>query len=308
MSDEKVDPAKLLEVARALLAKWQQDVPPGEFEQSKVGETEVARMLRFAVLAGKIASGGLGTSPEQILAIIDVIKVVQKRLKVDDRDGFFGRASKNALERLFRACDPGPSGQDGKKLGELADANIENTNFQPGDTATFCYFVSPALRAKTFDGGVPAIDLIRYAWNFWTREANIRTILVQHEEDANVVIELGHLDGAGSMLGLAHVGGPQFLGQQLTVTIDQDDSFDKQHFVVALCHEFGHILGLTHTNDPTQLMYPLINIEGGIVSPRDQDKQRVIALWGKKPEFEKAKMVPPPDFPGRAALDRLDQA
>ncbi|ENV65435.1 peptidase [Acinetobacter junii] len=68
---------------------------------------------------------------------------------------------------------------------------------------------------------------------------------------------------------LFHKG--QFNGKQISVY----EFSSKDDLRMTLAHEFGHALGLDHTDDPTSLMYPVIqkqNMERFALAHADQQE------------------------------------
>ncbi|NXK19283.1 MMP7 protein, partial [Arenaria interpres] len=90
-------------------------------------------------------------------------------------------------------------------------------------------------------------------------------------------------DGRGSVL--AHAFGP---GGGLGGDAHFDDSErwsetnkEINLFLVA-AHEFGHSLGLSHSDDPTALMYPIYSyVDPSTFTLPEDDKQRIQNLYGK---------------------------
>ena len=149
---------------------------------------------------------------------------------------------------------------------------IKDVKIQP-----YIYYFVEALPDLS-DGGVPS-DLLEKAWAKWQNVAGIRVGLVHTAKDANVIVKTSPEGLSGPPM-LAHVGPPRD-GVQLELTFNAQVSWDTDKFESHVCHEIGHILGLTHTTTPGQLMYPIAH--AGIKSPQSEDIQRIRAIWGDLP-------------------------
>ncbi|XP_041343060.1 matrilysin-like [Pyrgilauda ruficollis] len=92
-------------------------------------------------------------------------------------------------------------------------------------------------------------------------------------------------DGRGKILAHAFLPGKRHSGD---AHFDDDEKWsdvnqDVNLFLVAV-HEFGHSLGLTHSNDRRSMMYPYYSYQ----NPKtfmllEEDKRRIQKLYGKKP-------------------------
>ncbi|KAL6099202.1 mmp1 [Pungitius sinensis] len=104
-------------------------------------------------------------------------------------------------------------------------------------------------------------------------------------------------DGPGRTLAHAYAPGPGIGGD---AHFDEDESFtfrSNRGFVLFMvaAHEFGHSLGLDHSNDPSALMYPTYSYRNPdtFVLPRD-DVNGIQSLYGPNPEMDPSVNKPNP--------------
>lgn len=137
------------------------------------------------------------------------------------------------------------------------------------------YVVAPAV--LDIFGERQTLELVADAWQAWIMTANGFVVRrVGTIAEANVVIRLGPIDGPGGTLGMAHIGGPH-VHARLECTMDERELWTPRRFAGALCHELGHILGLTHSDTPGQLMNPVMHAD--ITVPQAEDASRLRQLW-----------------------------
>ncbi|KAM7374848.1 hypothetical protein PAMP_007483 [Pampus punctatissimus] len=104
-------------------------------------------------------------------------------------------------------------------------------------------------------------------------------------------------DGPGGTLAHAFapglgIGGDAHFDEDETFTFRSEPGYNL--FVVA-AHEFGHSLGLSHSNDPGALMYPIYTYTNPdtFVLPRD-DVEGIQSLYGPNPEEDPSQPGPTP--------------
>ncbi|KAM9469222.1 collagenase 3 [Clarias gariepinus] len=124
-----------------------------------------------------------------------------------------------------------------------------------------------------------------------------------HEGVADIMISFGKLehgdhnpfDGPNGLLAHAY---PPGMGLGGDTHFDEDETWTKDSdaynlFLVA-AHEFGHALGMAHSNDPGSLMYPVYAYTPGFPLSED-DIKGIQELYGTNPDGGKIK--PKPEAP-----------
>lgn len=56
---------------------------------------------------------------------------------------------------------------------------------------------------------------------------------------------------------------------------------DGTRLLMVAAHEFGHSLGLSHSSDPTSLMFPWYHSLGDNIELPDDDRRGIQHLYGK---------------------------
>lgn len=145
-------------------------------------------------------------------------------------------------------------------------------------------------------------DIIRTAWQSWEHVADIKLEQVS-SGTPDIVIRTGRgrrsqFDGPGNTLAWAYL--PPGDDSQLEMRFDLDEfwvvdlgvSAREIRMLNVAAHEFGHLLGLEHSNVQSALMAPFY--APGLDKPQDRDDiPRIVALYGK-PTVE-----PPPTDPDK---------
>ncbi|XP_038564900.1 collagenase 3-like [Micropterus salmoides] len=147
-------------------------------------------------------------------------------------------------------------------------------------------------------------DSIEKALQVWAKVTPLRFTRI-NSGTADIMISFGRqehgdyypFDGPGSTLAHAFSPGPGIGGD---AHFDEDETFTFRSnkgyvlFMVA-AHEFGHSLGLSHSNDRSALMYPTYSYANPdtFVLPRD-DVNGIQSLYGPNPEKDPVKPGPKP--------------
>ncbi|XP_073335638.1 collagenase 3-like [Pagrus major] len=157
----------------------------------------------------------------------------------------------------------------------------------------------------TPDMSVAEVDhSIEKALQVWAKVTPLRFTRI-YSGTADIMISFGRLyhgdyypfDGPGQILAHAFAPGPGIGGD---AHFDDDETFTFRSntgyvlFIVA-AHEFGHSLGLSHSDDPGALMYPMYSYQNPdtFVLPRD-DVNGIQSLYGPNPDTDPVQPDPEP--------------
>lgn len=246
----------------------------------QIGAPEVAKGLKALadtdlMSVAKIFAGDKVTLADSAIAVAeDAITTFQENYVKGASDGIFGIVTWKAMKNLkgcAKADDSTKANLDANSVASVVNSTLNKH--------MIFYFIDSSVPATI--GSKNTAKIITDAWGLWVEHADFGIVKVKRKSDANVVINLRSLgDGPGGMLGLAHVGGPS-ISQQLECSMDDAETWTPDKFKVAIAHEFGHILGLTHAAGGGQLMSPFLS---NITKPQSGDISRIQGLWGKPPE------------------------
>jgi hypothetical protein len=127
------------------------------------------------------------------------------------------------------------------------------------------------------------------AFRAWDDVCGLNILECKKAADADIIVSVGsgpqhNFDGVGGTLAWAYL--PTGTDQQLTMRFDLEETWvakPKDRGVLlhnVACHEFGHLLGLTHSKRPSALMAPYYN-PFVAVPQEDDDITRIEKLYGK---------------------------
>ncbi|MFO0871343.1 MAG: AAA family ATPase [Pirellulales bacterium] len=130
-------------------------------------------------------------------------------------------------------------------------------------------------------GGVDAAARVRAAWELWAAAGSFRVVEVGRDEQPHVVIRTEKLDGPGGVPAHGQLGPPQE-GLTLELRLDREAEWTDDLLQLVAAHEIGHLLGLTHTPTPGQLMSE--DVPAGVRTPQEEDLRRLRELWPAPPQ------------------------
>lgn len=216
--------------------------------------------------------------------------------KISEMQSFFG------LEVTGKLDDSTLEMMDKPRCGvpDVGEYNLFPRNLKwPNTNLTFRIVnYTPDLNKADVD------KAIRKAFNIWS-DVTPLTFKKIYEGNADIMISFGTkehgdfnpFDGPNGLLAHAYPPGRDIGGD---THFDEDEHWSKDSseynlFLVAT-HEFGHALGLSHSNDPGALMFPVYSYGTGYPLAED-DIKGIQALYGPNPDSKKVK--PKPDAPNK---------
>jgi hypothetical protein len=131
-------------------------------------------------------------------------------------------------------------------------------------------------------------SLMRLAWASWAKYIDLKFIRTNNVNRADILVGVGRgqrygFDGAGGVLAWAQL--PPGNNIRLRCRFDLDETWIKDVkyrgilFLNVAAHEFGHLLGLTHSHKENTLMAPFYNPV--IDDPQLDDVTRIQDVYGK---------------------------
>jgi hypothetical protein len=268
------DGSNLVPVARKLISLWSTDFA-GIWSASEIPQEDLKRGLLFLVRIGKIGKDVLNPAlplAKRVEAALAGIKDFQAKVGLDE-DHILGRKTLGVINANLNC--PGRDDSDQEALSPTSIAKVANSVFDKYHLIFYC--VDSSVPEKIHDSRT--LDLIADAWDMWiVHERKILIRRVDERENANVLIESKRIDGPFGTLGVAHVGGPIFR-TRLLCTLDDDEEWNPLKFRAAACHEFGHLLGLRHTEAAKQLMNPYLSVQMDITEPQSGDISELQRIW-----------------------------
>lgn len=188
-------------------------------------------------------------------------------------DGIFGLKTVNWI-RFARRCHGKLHRPDSATAAGLPDGAKGLLPYE------YIYFIEALPETSGFN---PRTEL-ESAWISWMTVCGVVGTETRNRQKANVIVKVVDIDGPGSVLADAHIGPhPDFV---LDLRIDKGEIWeDRRKFRAAICHEIGHLIGLGHTDTPSQLMNETV---GTIEAPSDEDKRIASEKWGPS-KYQKPK-------------------
>lgn len=256
--------------------RWEGRTPDEGRIKSGVRKLLSGGLIDAAELAAAIASGNpIGIVKEGI----EMFQVLANSTHPDEipTDGIVGPDTLRAMKD-FRGCNP-RAGR-GKKLKKGSFAKRRYALDDGNISVVYCH-IDPAVVAR-FDptlGKDRTVTLIGDAWDAWLEYIPLSVKYKDKRKDANVVIEVGYVDGPqGDNLADADVAGPVFLKQrQCSLKIDKDERFNESRFLWMMTHELGHILGMEHYAEDGILMG--VWLDESVKGPTTRDTDILKGIW-----------------------------
>jgi len=238
--------------------------------------------------------GYLAYEASKVLTIEDIVNAVKKfqewfRVDKTQEDGKLGLKTLKALQRP-RCGHPDCTAKNctGHRPEFLRLAQLQTELKQQWQKRSLNYYIKDYFPTGVFAKSYQT-DVYKAAWEAWTSVAKLRVERVTKAADADILICTGQgvvddLDGPGGILAWSLM--PEGDDKQLHMKFDLDETWVESPadsgvclFNVA-CHEFGHLLGLTHTRKEGALMTPFYNASVSRPQP-DDDISRIQKIYGK---------------------------
>lgn len=157
---------------------------------------------------------------------------------------------------------------------------------------TVTYFI------EKYVNGISKADqdnIIDMAWRSWMQYADIKLVRTTNRGNANIIISTGRgakdqFDGPSNTLAWAYLPSNNNYKGQLLMRFDLDETWitnasDRGILLLNVAaHEFGHLLGLDHSQLSKALMAPFYS--ASISKPQQNDDvKRIQALYGIATDF-----------------------
>ena len=124
--------------------------------------------------------------------------------------------------------------------------------------------------------GEDATKLFSNALGSWQAVVVTPMRKADSEAEANVIILT-----SSETIAVAQVGPPTSESSPLTIRFGSTVSWTPHTFEAASNRMIGHILGLTYTNTPGQMMSERATLESLPLVPQPEDIKRIRQIWGK---------------------------
>ena len=178
------------------------------------------------------------------------------------------------VESLEQRWCPSSVGWDGPGLG----------------SASLTYFLDEVPEAIGREEFRAAIE---QAFRVWTDIADIEMSEtdIPNQRDS-IDIDFRQLDGPGGTLAQAFLPDDVNRGRRAgDVTFDSDDSWEfgdaqgraATDLLLVAVHEIGHALGLEHSDDPDDVMFPSVRASQSFVGLSSGDVDAILSLYAPRP-------------------------
>jgi matrixin len=121
--------------------------------------------------------------------------------------------------------------------------------------------------------------MIAEAFAAWAAVSDINFKNTANLADADFRLVVSDLNGPPPPFAVSDVGPPNGT-RTLELRLNKDTQWEPELFEHIMTHEIGHLLGLTHTSVPRQLMNDVL--QPNIKTPQNDDIKRLREIWSGK--------------------------
>ncbi len=222
------------------------------------------------------------------LSEIDLQKAVKQfqksfNLKVD---GIVGPKTLRAMDTPRCGCPDQFDKHNDQHIQFMAAQNIAAEKRNRWNKQGLLYYIETYLPGKI--NKADQIVTLASAFKAWDDVCGLTIQETKDKKKADIVVTNGrglnnNFDGRGGTLAWAYL--PTGDNRQLIMKFDLDETWVNKSSERGIllnnvaCHEFGHLLGLTHSSKPTALMAPYYNPFIGVPQQND-DIPRIQKIYG----------------------------
>ncbi|MFO0901714.1 MAG: matrixin family metalloprotease [Pirellulales bacterium] len=178
---------------------------------------------------------------------------------------------RDRFEETFAGLGPGQVAQAARRPEEPNRAAVAARPPLEDGVIRFAIESVPTLPDEA-----DAAEIVRAAWQAWADTDVIAFREVELSQHPHIIIRTERLDGPEGVPGHGQQGPPQE-GLRLELRFDSEATWTADLLQLVAVHELGHLLGLTHTATPGQLMSEAV--PDGVRTPQEEDVRRLRELW-----------------------------
>ncbi len=260
-------------------------LPDSKDTAGNITDTLIINAVRYLHFFGYVSSG--------LLNSLDVAELKQRVTLFQQRfglpaDGVIGPKTLKAIAAPRCGCLDVADNDNGVHLQYLRLQEKVDNNKNRWQKNGLTYAV------REYVPGIPPEQqrqIIHQAWAAWDKVCGLELREATSADTADLLLRVGRgsvdkFDGRGGVLAWSYL--PDGTNKQLLMRFDTDETWvttPEQRGVLLFnvaCHEFGHMLGLSHSEIAGALMAPHYNPLIAVPQQKD-DIDRVTAIYGRDP-------------------------